>query len=276
MTSPNNYKKGTNYNNININSSNFKNSSNDNISYKNLNNNNVNNNTISSSNNVLTFDRNIITNNCNFVKNTSLLNNNSNNINNSEKDGLYFMETKNYEINNMDEQNNYNNTFVDSNLNVNNDYPNSTSTTTNSSISSSYNNDYNNVSSCINTMNKNIASTNEDTHTNINVPGKKKGRPDTDTSLPIANINRIMKKILPASTKIAKESKDIMREYVTEFIQFLTSEACDICAKNERKIISGEDVLFALEKLGFSDYIAPLTEYLRKWKQVKIKNKLKC
>ncbi|EUD67309.1 hypothetical protein C922_02459 [Plasmodium inui San Antonio 1] len=105
--------------------------------------------------------------------------------------------------------------------------------------------------------------------TQFDVNDKKKIKPDSETLLPIANISRIMKRILPASAKVAKESKDIIRECVTEFIQFLTSEASDRCLRERRKTISDEDILFSMEKLGFNDYVEPLYEYLTKWKQLK-------
>ncbi|GAB66736.1 CCAAT-box DNA binding protein subunit B [Plasmodium cynomolgi strain B] len=105
--------------------------------------------------------------------------------------------------------------------------------------------------------------------TQFDANDKKKAKPDSETLLPIANISRIMKRILPASAKVAKESKDIIRECVTEFIQFLTSEASDRCLRERRKTISGEDILFSMEKLGFNDYVEPLYEYLTKWKQLK-------
>ncbi|VEV56637.1 CCAAT-box DNA binding protein subunit B, putative [Plasmodium vinckei vinckei] len=104
---------------------------------------------------------------------------------------------------------------------------------------------------------------------NCNMNDKKKNKNDSETLLPIANISRIMKRILPAKAKVAKESKDIIREYVTEFIQFLTSEASDRCLNEKRKTINGEDILFSMEKLGFNDYVEPLSEYLNKWKQMK-------
>ncbi|SBT77339.1 CCAAT-box DNA binding protein subunit B, putative [Plasmodium ovale] len=104
---------------------------------------------------------------------------------------------------------------------------------------------------------------------NTDLSHKKKNKNENETLLPIANISRIMKRILPASAKVAKESKDIIRECVTEFIQFLTSEASDRCLRERRKTISGEDILFSMEKLGFNDYAEPLSEYLNKWKQLK-------
>ncbi|SCM01420.1 CCAAT-box DNA binding protein subunit B, putative [Plasmodium chabaudi chabaudi] len=123
-------------------------------------------------------------------------------------------------------------------------------------------------------QNENMSDNNysDDEKTNLdscNINDKKKNKNDNETLLPIANISRIMKRILPAKAKVAKESKDIIREYVTEFIQFLTSEASDRCLNEKRKTINGEDILFSMEKLGFNDYVEPLSEYLNKWKQMK-------
>lgn len=47
---------------------------------------------------------------------------------------------------------------------------------------------------------------------------------EQDRYLPIANISRIMKKVVPPNGKISKEAKDIVQECVSEFISFITSE----------------------------------------------------
>jgi len=47
---------------------------------------------------------------------------------------------------------------------------------------------------------------------------------DRMADLPIANISRIMKNALPDNAKIAKDAKECVQEYVTEFIAFITSE----------------------------------------------------
>ena len=48
---------------------------------------------------------------------------------------------------------------------------------------------------------------------------------EQDRFLPVANIARIMKKILPPNAKIAKEAKESIQTCVSEFISFVTSEA---------------------------------------------------
>nr|KYP63975.1 Nuclear transcription factor Y subunit B-8 [Cajanus cajan] len=48
---------------------------------------------------------------------------------------------------------------------------------------------------------------------------------EQDRYLPIANISCIMKKALPANSKIAKDTKETVQECVSEFISFITSES---------------------------------------------------
>lgn len=45
----------------------------------------------------------------------------------------------------------------------------------------------------------------------------------------IANISRLMKNVIPRSGKVAKDAKECVQECVSEFISFITSEACDRC-----------------------------------------------
>nr|KJB72668.1 hypothetical protein B456_011G189100 [Gossypium raimondii] len=87
---------------------------------------------------------------------------------------------------------------------------------------------------------------------------------EQDRLLPIANVGRIMKQMLPPNAKISKEAKETMQECVSEFISFVTSEASDKCRKERRKTINGEDICWALATLGFDDYAAPLRRYLNK------------
>ncbi|XP_047339908.1 nuclear transcription factor Y subunit B-5-like [Impatiens glandulifera] len=89
---------------------------------------------------------------------------------------------------------------------------------------------------------------------------------EQDRLLPIANVGRIMKQILPANAKISKESKETMQECVSEFISFVTSEASDKCKKERRKTVNGDDVCWALGVLGFDDYSGPLKMYLDRYR----------
>ncbi|KAK9292853.1 hypothetical protein L1049_020834 [Liquidambar formosana] len=85
--------------------------------------------------------------------------------------------------------------------------------------------------------------------------------------LPIANVGRIMKQILPPSAKISKEAKETMQECATEFISFVTSEASDKCHKENRKTVNGDDICWALNALGFDDYAEAIVRYLHKYRE---------
>jgi nuclear transcription Y subunit beta len=94
---------------------------------------------------------------------------------------------------------------------------------------------------------------------------------EQDRYLPIANVAKLMKKAIPDRGKIAKEAKECVQEAVSEFISFITSEAAERCALEKRKTINGEDIIFALDTLGFENYVEPLKVYLLKYRDT-----LKC
>ncbi|KAI3819265.1 hypothetical protein L1987_13091 [Smallanthus sonchifolius] len=91
---------------------------------------------------------------------------------------------------------------------------------------------------------------------------------EQDRLLPIANVGRIMKQILPQNAKISKEAKETMQECVSEFISFVTGEASDHCRKEKRKTVNGDDVCWAMMNLGFDDYAEPLKRYLEKMREL--------
>jgi len=73
--------------------------------------------------------------------------------------------------------------------------------------------------------------------------------------------------VLPPNEKIAKDAKESVQECVSEFISFITSEASDRCQQEKRKTINGDDLLWAMDALGFADYCSPLKLYLAKYRQ---------
>lgn len=90
---------------------------------------------------------------------------------------------------------------------------------------------------------------------------------EQDRFLPIANVARIMKKGIPRTGKIAKDARECVQECVSEFISFVTSEASDRCHQEKRKTINGEDILWAMNALGFENYVEPLKIYLQKFRE---------
>ena len=84
---------------------------------------------------------------------------------------------------------------------------------------------------------------------------------EADRHLPVANISRIMKKVLPTSHQVSKvwllflffylvadlfyifchqDTKAYIQLCVSEFISFVTSEASDKCMTEKRKTINGD------------------------------------
>ncbi|KAL4562948.1 hypothetical protein LXL04_026979 [Taraxacum kok-saghyz] len=91
---------------------------------------------------------------------------------------------------------------------------------------------------------------------------------EQDRFMPIANVIRIMRKTLPTHAKISDDAKETIQECVSEFISFVTGEANDRCQREQRKTITAEDILWAMSKLGFDDYIEPLTIYLHRYREL--------
>ncbi|XWS29916.1 hypothetical protein CRYUN_Cryun24cG0071500 [Craigia yunnanensis] len=91
---------------------------------------------------------------------------------------------------------------------------------------------------------------------------------EQDRFLPIANVGRIMKKVIPSNGKISKDAKETVQECVSEFISFVTGEASDKCQREKRKSINGDVIIWAITTLGFEEYVGPLKLYLNKYREI--------
>ncbi|XP_022773810.1 nuclear transcription factor Y subunit B-7-like [Durio zibethinus] len=103
---------------------------------------------------------------------------------------------------------------------------------------------------------------NNNNHNNLN------NNKEQDRFLPIANVGRIMKKVIPSNGKISKDAKETVQECVSEFISFVTGEASDKCQREKRKTINGDDIIWAITTLGFEEYVGPLKLYLSKYREI--------
>ncbi|CAK9328373.1 unnamed protein product [Citrullus colocynthis] len=91
---------------------------------------------------------------------------------------------------------------------------------------------------------------------------------DEFLELPIVNVGRIMKKILPQKAKISKEAKKTMQECASEFISFVTSEAAQKCHKENRRTLNGDDICWAFGSYGLDNYAEISAKYLLKYREV--------
>jgi len=81
---------------------------------------------------------------------------------------------------------------------------------------------------------------------------------EQDRLLPMANIAWLMAAELTKDAKISRDAKVMMQEFVSEFICFVTSEANDCSLAANRKAISQEDILNALENLDLASFVPPM------------------
>ncbi|EGC29012.1 hypothetical protein DICPUDRAFT_159469 [Dictyostelium purpureum] len=89
---------------------------------------------------------------------------------------------------------------------------------------------------------------------------------DDNLSLPKATVSKLIKEILPQEVKCSNETRDLILECCVEFIHLISSEANDICGKDNKRTIAPEHVIKALKELGFGDYIQKVTEVYDKHK----------
>ena len=93
--------------------------------------------------------------------------------------------------------------------------------------------------------------------------------------LPSVHILRIMREILPDNSKVSSEAKESVQRKVNEFILHLTAEAAIKCEREGRKSITGDDILWSIERLGFTGYQAPLRAFLQKYRAIESEDKLR-
>ncbi|KAF6153732.1 hypothetical protein GIB67_000965 [Kingdonia uniflora] len=85
--------------------------------------------------------------------------------------------------------------------------------------------------------------------------------------MPVANVIRIMRKVLPYHAKISDDAKETVQQCVFEFIRFVTQMANAHCHYEQRKTVIADDLIWALGRLGFNQYIAPLSVYLHRYRE---------
>lgn len=76
---------------------------------------------------------------------------------------------------------------------------------------------------------------------------------DEELTIPRAAINKLIKEIVP-DIRVANDSREFIVQCCSEFIHKITSESNSICESQQKKTMSAEHVLSALDKLGFSHY----------------------
>ncbi|KAI8054407.1 histone-fold-containing protein, partial [Syncephalis plumigaleata] len=94
-----------------------------------------------------------------------------------------------------------------------------------------------------------------------------------DHDLPKAIMQRIIKSVLPEGAAVQRDAKTALSKACTVFINYLSATAHDAATDENRKIISANDVLAAMQTIELGDMVPQLEAELEAYKQLKQKRK---
>jgi nuclear transcription Y subunit beta len=85
--------------------------------------------------------------------------------------------------------------------------------------------------------------------------------------LPMANLVRLMRQVLPTDVKISTRAKDLIHDCAVEFVGFVGSEASECATAQHRRTIAPEDFTRSFQTLGLDDYVGPLSNYIHRYRE---------
>ncbi|WVZ73879.1 hypothetical protein U9M48_022136 [Paspalum notatum var. saurae] len=85
--------------------------------------------------------------------------------------------------------------------------------------------------------------------------------------LPMANLVRLMRQVIPKGVKISSRAKQLTHDCAVEFVGFVAGEASAQAAAQHRRTIAPEDFTCSFRALGFDDYVDPMTTYIRRYRE---------
>ncbi|KAG2582618.1 hypothetical protein PVAP13_6KG156900 [Panicum virgatum] len=86
------------------------------------------------------------------------------------------------------------------------------------------------------------------------------------TALPMANIERLMRQVIPKGFRISSSSKQLTHDCTVEFACFITGEASEQARAQHRRTIRPEDYISSFEALGFDNYVETMSTYIRRYR----------
>jgi len=89
-----------------------------------------------------------------------------------------------------------------------------------------------------------------------------------DLNLPNTVVTRIIKEALPEGVNIAKEARTAFAKSASVYILYITSAANMEATSNNRKTISGQDVLQAIGNVEFGKFLGPLQDVLEYFRRM--------
>jgi len=88
------------------------------------------------------------------------------------------------------------------------------------------------------------------------------------SKMPITNVTKIMRKFLPNTAKVSDGAKEMIQQSATNYITHVTRKAKEKCQSEYRKIMNADDLLWAIENVGFDEYIGPLSTFLQRCRHI--------
>ncbi|XP_016579564.2 nuclear transcription factor Y subunit B-9 [Capsicum annuum] len=88
-----------------------------------------------------------------------------------------------------------------------------------------------------------------------------------DLLLPVTIVTRIMHKTLPMHATVNDDVVEAIQKIVSYFIHRITIKANEYCHMDKRKIVTTEDIIWAMNNVGLHNYGELLTHYLHNYHQ---------
>nr|BAD12929.1 putative NF-YB1 protein [Oryza sativa Japonica Group]BAD16076.1 putative NF-YB1 protein [Oryza sativa Japonica Group] len=89
----------------------------------------------------------------------------------------------------------------------------------------------------------------------------------TNAELPMANLVRLIKKVLPGKAKIGGAAKGLTHDCAVEFVGFVGDEASEKAKAEHRRTVAPEDYLGSFGDLGFDRYVDPMDAYIHGYRE---------
>lgn len=86
-----------------------------------------------------------------------------------------------------------------------------------------------------------------------------------ENSPALADVLKTMKSILPTSCSVDPDALDLVKKCVSRFISSVSSEAISRSVHNGSNALTSDDIVGALDTIGYEDYKLPIELYLAKF-----------
>jgi len=87
-----------------------------------------------------------------------------------------------------------------------------------------------------------------------------------EVRIPISYVTRVMQSVLPPDTIITDDANELMQLCVSKFMDKVTSEAFQQANVEHQMIVSADDLLWTMNRLGFEEFVRSLGKDLKNYR----------